>query len=103
MRKKFTSAKNTYNAIISADVYCRVLDMTRNLSYPTEDRRGSAPSIGLLLRGGGGKGGRWGSWDLGQDCVEGFWMWHHKKRLPSALGHPSTCGDDEFIYNYSFD
>ena len=83
MRKKFTSAKNTYNAIISADVYCRVLDMTRNLSYPTEDRRGSAPSIGLLLRGGGGegKGGRWGSWDLGQDCVEGFWMWHHKKKV----------------------
>ena len=39
--------------MISADVYCRVLDMTRNLSYPTEDRRGSAPSIGLLLRGGG--------------------------------------------------
>ena len=57
LRKKFTSAKNTYNAIISADVYCRVLDMTRNLSYPTEDRRGSAPSIGLLLRG-GGEGGK---------------------------------------------
>ena len=38
--------------------------MTRNLSYPTEDRRGSAPSIGLLLRGGGGGEGREGG-DLG--------------------------------------
>ena len=75
--------------MISADVYCRVLDMTRNLSYPTEDRRGSAPSIGLLLRGGGGGregGGGVGIWD--RILLKDFGCGITKKGYPAPSATP---------------
>ena len=61
--------------------------MTRNLSYPTEDRRGSAPSIGLLLRGGeGGEGGGVGIWD--RIVLKDFGCGITKKGYPAPSATP---------------
>ena len=64
--------------------------MTRNLSYPTEDRRGSAPSIGLLLRGGGG-GGRGGGGGVGiwdKIVLKDFGCGITKKGYPALSATP---------------
>ena len=65
--------------------------MTRNLSYPTEDRRGSAPSIGLLLRGGGGGGEREGGGGVGiwdRIVLKDFGCGITKKGYPAPSATP---------------